>query len=102
MHAVIKRAAFSQLKSLLSISPAVALLGPRQAGKTTLARQFSNLYFDLENREEWAALDVRWPELVKTTGKPVILDEAQEYPGIFPKIRSAIDAHRKKNGRFLI
>ena len=99
---MIRRSAFGQVKSLLSGSPAVALLGPRQAGKTTLAKEFSPYYFDLENKEEQAALDVRWADLIQAAGKPLILDEAQEYPEIFPRIRNTIDAQRKKHGRFLI
>lgn len=99
---MIKRTALVHLKHLLSRSPAVALLGPRQAGKTTLAKEFSNLYFDLENKAEQAALDIRWPDLIKTEKGPIILDEAQDCPDVFPQIRRAIDDRRKKNGRFLI
>ena len=99
---MIRRLAIPHIKSLLSRSPSVALLGPRQSGKTTLARTFSSLAFDLENKEELTSLDVRWPDLLRTVGKPLILDEAQEYPAIFPRIRTAIDKQRKRNGRFLI
>jgi len=99
---MLKRLASSHLKSLLVTTPAVALLGPRQSGKTTLAKKFSTLYFDLEDKEELTALDVRWPDLLRSKRKPIILDEAQEFPDIFPKIRHAIDSQRRKMGRFLI
>lgn len=85
----------------LDAFPAVALLGPRQAGKTTLARTFSDRYYDLELESEKLRLDLQWDEIVGSDGL-IILDEAQNNPEIFPKIRHAIDADRKRNGRFLI
>ena len=85
----------------LKLFPAVALLGPRQVGKTTLARTFSNHYFDLEQEEDRLRLDLRWENVTKSS-KPVVLDEAQEFPQVFPRLRSAIDRDRKRCGRFLI
>jgi hypothetical protein len=79
----------------------VAILGPRQSGKTTLARTFSETYFDLEQAEERLRLDLLWESLLGSK-TPIILDEAQCMPQIFPKIRHAVDARRKKNGRFMI
>lgn len=99
---MINRSAFTQIKRLLNTSPAVVLLGPRQCGKTTLAKKFSKRYFDLEKPEDQTALDVQWNQLIEPNKGPLILDEAQEYPLIFPKIRSAIDSKRKRNGQFLI
>jgi predicted AAA+ superfamily ATPase len=81
--------------------PAVALLGPRQAGKTTLAKTFSKLYYDLEIEQDRLRLDIQWEEII-VENKIIILDEAQNYPEVFPRIRNAIDNNRKKNGRFLI
>lgn len=81
--------------------PSVALLGPRQAGKTTLAKTFSDLYFDLEMDEEKLRLDIQWDDIIDDK-RVIVLDEAQNYPEIFHKIRHAIDRNRKKNGRFLI
>ena len=81
--------------------PAVALLGPRQAGKTTLARTFSPLYYDLEIEQDRLRLDIQWEEII-SEDRIIILDEAQNYPDIFPRIRNAIDNNRKKNGRFMI
>lgn len=81
--------------------PAVALVGPRQCGKTTLARALRGRYFDLEQEGDRLRLDLEWPELVR--GKPlVILDEAQAWPAVFPRLRGAIDADRKRRGRFLL
>ena len=85
----------------LAVNPAVALLGPRQCGKTTLARRFPGLYFDLEAAGEAARLDAEWDSL--TEGRRLlILDEAQAAPEIFPRLRGAIDADRKRSGRFLL
>jgi len=81
--------------------PAVALLGPRQSGKTTLAKSISKVYFDLEIEQEKLRLDLQWDDVVQSN-KPVILDEAQNDPEIFPRLRGEIDRKRKVNGRFLI
>ncbi|MBN1626734.1 MAG: ATP-binding protein [Deltaproteobacteria bacterium] len=81
--------------------PAVALLGPRQSGKSTLAKTFSGAYYDLEIDQERLRLDLQWSSAVQTNNM-IILDEAQTFPEIFPRIRNAIDAKRSKNGRFLI
>jgi len=81
--------------------PAVALLGPRQSGKTTLAKPFSTRYYDLEVEQEKLRLDLQWDEITKSDHL-IILDEAHGYPEIFPRIRSAIDNRRDKMGRFMI
>ena len=93
----IKKTILARLKKF----PAVALLGPRQAGKTTLARTFSTRYYDLEIEQDRLRLDIQWEDIINKD-KIIILDEAQDYPEIFPRIRNAIDNNRKKNGRFLI
>ncbi|MFN0117112.1 MAG: AAA family ATPase [Elusimicrobiota bacterium] len=66
---MIERIDFTKVKQLLSRSPAVVLLGPRQCGKTTLSKRLSKLYFDLENTEDQTALDVRWNELIQPIQK---------------------------------
>ena len=81
--------------------PAVALIGPRQSGKTTLAQELGGNYFDLEQEAERLRLDLEWESLV-TGNKLVILDEAQSWPGIFARLRGAIDQDRKRMGRFLL
>ncbi len=98
---MIKRLLTRQIASRLKQFPAVALLGPRQSGKTTLAKIFSSHYFDLEQSEDQLRLDLHWDSLSRSK-QLIILDEAQVFPEIFPKIRGAIDAHRKQNGRFLL
>jgi predicted AAA+ superfamily ATPase len=88
------------LKRLTEYS-AVALIGPRQCGKTTLGRSLGGAYFDLEQESERLRLDLQWDDLV--TGRDlVVLDEAQSWPEVFPRLRGAIDRERKRNGRFLL
>lgn len=98
---MVRRLLARQLSDRLKQFPAVALLGPRQAGKTTLAKTCSKHYFDLEQPEEQLRLDLQWDSLVHSK-ELLILDEAQVLPSVFPRIRGAIDANRKRNGRFLL
>ena len=87
--------------SRLAKFPAVAILGPRQCGKTTLARQLGGLYYDLEQQGTETLLDARWNELKDGTER-ITLDEAQVCPSLFPRLRGAIDEDRKRTGRFLL
>jgi len=98
---MIKRNFKNILSKNLKLYPAVALLGSRQVGKTTLAKEFDGIYFDLEQEEDQLRLNLKWDELINQPAL-LILDEAQNYPEIFPKIRNAIDQNRKQNGRFLL
>ena len=98
---MIKRRVAQQLRRRLADYPAVALIGPRQCGKTTLAQSFAGAYFDLEQEAERLRLDLAWDDLV--AGKElVILDEAQSWPEVFVRLRGAIDHDRKRKGRFLL
>lgn len=97
----IRRLAREAVRERLGRSPAVCILGPRQAGKTTLARSFPGAYFDLEQEADRIRLDLEWDDLVAGR-KLVILDEAQEWPDVFPRLRGAIDADRRRAGRFLL
>jgi len=81
--------------------PAVAIVGPRQCGKTTLARQFKAAYFDMETEGSEARLDAEWDQ--RTSGAElIIIDEAQQAPRVYSRLRGTIDADRKRNGRFLL
>jgi len=98
---MIKRRVAQLLQERLAHYPAVALVGPRQSGKTTLARSFESAYFDLEQQPDRLRFDLQWQTLVE--GKElVILDEAQSWPEVFPRLRGAIDKARSRKGRFLI
>ena len=87
-------------------SPAVVLLGPRQVGKTTLARAIAQahgdaLFLDLERESDRAA--VARPELFfpALRQRLVVLDEVQTLPDLFRALRPEIDANRRA-GRFLL
>ena len=87
-------------------SPAVVLLGPRQVGKTTLARAIAQahpdaLFLDLERESDRAA--VARPELFfpALRQRLVVLDEVQTLPDLFRALRPEIDADRRP-GRFLL
>lgn len=85
----------------LAESPAVALVGPRQVGKTTLAKALGGRSFDLEQESDRLRLDLTWREV--TTGTElVVLDEAQAWPLVFERLRGAIDQDRARCGRFLL
>lgn len=89
------------LTARLAAYPAVALVGPRQCGKTTLARLLGGRYYDLEQETDRLRLDLEWAD-VAVSDSLVILDEVQESPEVFPLLRGAIDADRRRNGRFLL
>lgn len=95
---------YPQLSDAIAHSPAVALLGPRQVGKTTLAMQVGErdhaLYLDLESEQDRAKLSQ--PELYLTDhlDKLVILDEVHRTPGLFPILRGLIDRNRREGRRF--
>jgi predicted AAA+ superfamily ATPase len=98
---VLRRASAPFLRSTLRRFPAVTLVGPRQCGKTTLAREIGGEYFDLEQESDRVRLDLEWTRLVAGRTR-VILDEAQTHPAVFPRLRAAIDADRARNGRFIL
>ncbi|MBS0629696.1 MAG: ATP-binding protein [Verrucomicrobia bacterium] len=90
------------------VHSACAILGPRQVGKTTLAKMFlekdspGNFYFfDLENPEDLARLENPMLALSKLTSTLIVIDEIQRAPEIFPIIRVLIDDKQKKQ-KFLI
>jgi predicted AAA+ superfamily ATPase len=92
---------------LLEHFPSVAILGPRQVGKTTLAREIQthllkeSIYLDLENPADLGALDHPTEFLNSLSDKVVIIDEIQRKPDLFPILRFAIDQNRV-NGRFIL
>lgn len=89
------------VKRRLRTYPAVALVGPRQCGKTTLARTLGGEYFDLEQSADRLRVDLQWPTLMERSNL-VILDEAQSWPEVFVRLRGAIDEDRQRCGRFLL
>ena len=94
----------SQVERATGRSPVTAILGPRQCGKTTLARQFADArgatYFDLESEPDRRRLAN--PELVLgSLDGLVVLDEVQRMPALFSALRVLVD-RREARSRFLL
>ena len=100
---MIKRSLFPKLIDAVKNNPAVALLGPRQVGKTTLAleagRSFKAHYLDLESEQDRAKLSQPELYLADHQDKLVILDEVHRAPGLFPILRGLIDRARRAGRR---
>lgn len=95
-----------EIRHQLGLSPAVAILGARQIGKTTLAKQIAaefpdSIYLDLENAQARAKLDQADVFFEANRHRLVVLDEIQNAPELFSTMRGEIDADRR-TGRFLI
>jgi hypothetical protein len=106
---MIKRILTQKLEVALREYPAVALLGPRQSGKTTLAldvgRSFDALYLDLESEQDRAKLANPELYLQDHLDRLVILNKVHRAPGLFPVLRGLIDRNRragKRSGQYLL
>lgn len=106
---MINRFLSPQLSDAIDHSPAVALLGPRQVGKTTLAleigQRYNALYLDLESEHDRAKLAQPELYLADHQDRLVILDEVHRAPGLFPVLRGLIDQGRRagrKSGQYLL
>jgi predicted AAA+ superfamily ATPase len=100
------RIAAERIRLHLGSSPAVAILGPRQVGKTTLARAIAAehpnaLYLDLESAADKARMEQAGAFLRANRQRLVVLDEVQNLPEIFSEMRGEIDNDRRA-GRFLV
>jgi uncharacterized protein len=106
---IMKRTLYlEQIKRHFKVMPVCAILGARQVGKTTLARQFvaenpktKFEFFDLENPTHLASLQTPMLTLSKYHGYTIVIDEIQRKPDLFPVIRVLVDDPDKKY-RFLI
>ena len=79
------------------------MLGPRQCGKTTLARHFvAGRYFDLERPSDLQVFTGDIEYALRQLKGPFILDEAQTLPPLFPVLRALIDESRRARGRFFL
>jgi len=98
-----ERKIMASLREDLASTPAVALLGPRQAGKTTvaheLAQQSDNVYLDLESELDRAKLASPELYLAERLDRLVVLDEVHRVPGLFPVLRGLIDRARRSGRR---
>ena len=100
---MIERRLEAEIRERLQNSPTVALLGPRQVGKTTLAfalgQHLPSVYLDLENRTDLAKVQDIEAFHRANRDKLIILDEVQRLPEVFAPIRGLIDAERRKGNR---
>lgn len=106
---MLKRTQLDRVTAALGDRAAVALLGPRQVGKTTLALDIATrmpaVYLDLERPSELARLQDPDRYFETVADKLVILDEIQRLPALFPVLRSRIDINRRhgrRAGQFLL
>ncbi|HAO19228.1 MAG: hypothetical protein BWK80_39855 [Desulfobacteraceae bacterium IS3] len=91
---------FAEISKRISAYKVTALLGPRQSGKTTLARQFqADHYFDLENPRDLAQFQTPQLTLERCRGL-IVIDEIQRQPELFPLIRYLADTFSEQ--RYLI
>jgi len=101
---MIKRLLSTKLAAFLKLFPVVAVVGPRQAGKTTFVknelRQWR--YFDLEKPSDYNKLRPDVEYFFQEYGKHCIVDEVQEIPAIFSYLRSFIDSNRRKKGQIVL
>lgn len=105
---MIKRALQQDIEKLIKAFPAIVVLGPRQAGKTTLIKQVAKkigrkcIYLDLEKTSDAEKLERDAEQyLLSYKDNCVLIDEVQRMPRLFPLLRAVIDDKRKP-GRFLI
>jgi len=106
---MIERRIKGKIEQALQDQAAVAIIGPRQVGKTTLSLEIAEntdaIYLDLEDRADRDKLSEPKLFLERYADRLVILDEIHRVPGLFPDLRGMIDAGRrvgKGTGRFLI
>lgn len=106
MHDLIRRKLESTVIQHLGVFPAVALLGPRQSGKSTLVKMLAEsmnpfVHLDLQNYEDLNKLTE--PNLFFESNREAVicLDEVQLVPHLFSALRSVIDKNRR-NGQFII
>ncbi len=104
---IIERQITKQILKNLTYFPVAGIVGPRQVGKTTLAKvlqkgiELPSLHLDLELDEDLYKLDNPQAYLQMHAEKCIIIDEIQRLPSIFPLLRALIDQNRRP-ARFII
>ncbi|WP_301922347.1 ATP-binding protein [Ferruginibacter sp.] len=107
-YKIIERAIKPVIEKFLKVFPAIVILGPGQAGKTTLIKLLAaknkkeTMYLDLEKTSDFDKLNRDAEEyLLSYLNECVLIDEIQRMPSLFPLLRAVIDEKRKP-GRFII
>ena len=98
---MIERALSRPLRDRLGRHPAVALVRFAAGRKDDARAGPGRPHFDLEQPGDRTRLDVDW-DGVFAARDLVVLDEAQAWPAVLPRLRGAVNADRKRNGRFLL
>ena len=97
---MIEREKYHEVTELLDSFPAVAIIGPRQVGKTTLAHEIAetrpSVYLDLESERDRVKLSDPGYYLRQHSDKLIVLDEIHKVPEIFQEMRGVIDENRRK------
>jgi uncharacterized protein len=99
---MIRSSYLQAIERAFGVNPVVALLGPRQSGKSTLAKQFVDrvpqhvvTFFDLEKESDLAALQNPYLTLKPLSGL-VVIDEVQRLPDLFKTLRVIVDESNRK------
>lgn len=100
----LKRNLENKINRLLSLFPAVIIIGTRQCGKTSIAKSIRPdwQYLDLESSQTFDRISNDISFFFKENPANLIIDEAQVYPQLFNELRGVIDSDRKSNNRFII
>lgn len=100
----IERIAVDELRRTVTSFPVLALVGPRQVGKTSLLErtfpEFRYVSLDVASMAEMA--ETRPAEFLERHAPPLIIDEVQYAPGLFRHLKAHVDAHRGENGLFIL
>ncbi len=99
-----ERALEIKINRLLEMFSVVAVIGPRQCGKSTLVRHLRPdwKYYDLESPDDYQLISSDPVAFFAMNPDGIIIDEAQQYPELFKVLRGVIDGDRKRKGRFLV
>jgi len=94
----------SRIRRLLRLFPAVAVIGPRQCGKSTLVRALYPdwHFYDLERPDDYQLITSDPLGFFKRRGERIVIDEVQQFPELFKILRVVIDEDRSAAGRFIL
>lgn len=101
---MIKRTCADLLAEYLDLFPVVALVGPRQCGKTTLMKSLPGFRhrYDLEKAADFQQISADPDLFLRLNPRALAVDEAQLLPELFPALRVAVDDNRSECGRFVL
>ncbi|MDO4961500.1 MAG: ATP-binding protein [Eubacteriales bacterium] len=101
---MIKRMIEDKVKKSVAQVPVVTILGPRQAGKTTLVKELfpDYTYLNLEDKATRELAENDYIGFFKKYSEPMIIDEVQRVPELLSAIQVKVDENRRENGRFIL